>query len=73
MRMSSCARAYVKSDCNTCNGFYTDLKGSKPIFADEFQGQVLSLIVRPGCKLTIYDEEDHEGDSNEYQGIVEVN
>jgi hypothetical protein len=71
MRRSGCARAYINGDCNTCHAHYTDLRGQKESFSPEFQGKVSSIVIRPGCSLTIYDEEDYEGDDKTYQDTVE--
>ncbi|CAL8136954.1 unnamed protein product [Orchesella dallaii] len=62
MRKSSCARAYLSEGCNTCNTYYTDLANTPDLFPEDFQGKVKSLTLRKGCELTLYPEEDYQGD-----------
>ncbi len=62
MKRSSCARAYLKGGCKTCHSLYTDLDGSRQYFPEEFSDNVESLILRKGCTLTVYPDEDFIGD-----------
>lgn len=61
MRKNSCARLYFNG-CNVCNPMYTDLIKTSKSFSDEFSGTKKAIKVRSGCSLTIYPEEDEEGD-----------
>lgn len=62
MKRSSCARAYLKGGCKTCHSLYTDLDGSRQYFPEEFAENAESLILRKGCTLTVYPDEDFIGD-----------
>lgn len=62
MKKSTCARAYLKGGCRNCNAPYVDLEGSKPFFPEEFAEDLTSLRIRKGCTLTVYPEEDFEGE-----------
>lgn len=75
MKKSSCARAYLKGGCGTCHSLYTDLGASQEYFPEfkDIPSTVESLRLRKGCKLTIYAEEDFEGDQEIIDSeIVEV-
>jgi hypothetical protein len=73
MRKNSCARAYLfEGGCNSCNPYYTDLKGEAETFPEEFENKVTSIMVKEGCQLTIYDEVDFEGESVNVEGIQQV-
>ncbi|CAL8067922.1 unnamed protein product [Orchesella dallaii] len=48
--------------CNTCNTYYTDLANTSNLFPEEFRTKVKSLRLRKGCELTLYPEEDYQGD-----------
>lgn len=72
MKQTSCARAYLKGGCNTCNPYYTDLKGDKPEFPEEFSGQIEAIKVREGCNLIVYDVEFYEGEFHNLTGTHEV-
>lgn len=61
MRQSTCARLYFEG-CNFCNPPYTDFVGSKPTFHKGFQTGKQTIKVRSGCTLTIFPQEDHDGD-----------
>ncbi|ODN01860.1 Reticulocyte-binding protein 2 a [Orchesella cincta] len=62
MKRSTCARAYLKGGCRTCHSLYTDLSDSKTYFPDDFVGKVEALRLRRGCTLTLYPEEDFDGE-----------
>lgn len=72
MKEKNCARAYLKGECNTCNPYYTDFKGDKWEFSEEFTGRIEAIIVREGCSLIVYDGEYYEGESQNITGIHEV-
>ncbi|CAL8147682.1 unnamed protein product [Orchesella dallaii] len=56
-----CARAYLHANgCNTCDASYTELEDSNPMFSEEFGDKISSLLVRPGCRITFFEEEDFE-------------
>ncbi|CAL8123444.1 unnamed protein product [Orchesella dallaii] len=62
MKRSTCARAYLKGGCKTCHTPYTDLIDSKGYVADEFVGKVEAFRLRRGCTLTLYPDEDLDGE-----------
>jgi len=62
MKKSSCARAYLKGGCRTCNSAYLELSGSESIFPEEFVDKVEAFRLRKGCALTLYSDEDFEGE-----------
>jgi hypothetical protein len=73
MRKNSCARAYLfEGGCNSCNPYYTDLKGEEESFPEEFENKVTSIMVREGCQLTIHDELGFGGESVTVEGIQQV-
>ncbi|CAL8147694.1 unnamed protein product [Orchesella dallaii] len=56
-----CARAYFHADgCNSCDATYTELENANPNFPEEWSNKVASLVVRPGCRISLYEEEDYE-------------
>ncbi|CAL8138948.1 unnamed protein product [Orchesella dallaii] len=62
MKKSSCARAYFKGGCETCNSLYTELANTSYYDGEDFQGDVEAFRLRKGCRLTLYAEEDFEGE-----------
>ncbi|CAL8138956.1 unnamed protein product [Orchesella dallaii] len=62
MKKSSCARAYLKGGCKTCNTLYTDLNDFEGSFREEMRGKVEAFTLRKGCILTVFPEEDHGGE-----------
>ncbi|CAL8138952.1 unnamed protein product [Orchesella dallaii] len=62
MKKSSCARAYLKGGCKTCNSYYTELANREDYFSENFQGKVEAFRLRKGCRLTLYTEENFEGE-----------
>ncbi len=63
IRKTGCARAYLEETCNSCTAYYTDLKGNKSSLLLEFRDRISSIVVRPGCTLTVYDDEEFDGDN----------
>jgi len=62
MKKSSCARAYFKGGCRVCNSLYTDLVNSSDSMPADFIGNVEAFRLRKGCTLSLYSEEDLDGD-----------
>ncbi|CAL8147703.1 unnamed protein product [Orchesella dallaii] len=58
-----CARAYFHADgCNSCEATYTELENANPNFPEEWSDKVASLVVRPGCRISLFEEEDYENE-----------
>ncbi|CAL8147697.1 unnamed protein product [Orchesella dallaii] len=56
-----CARAYFHADgCNSCDATYTELENANPTFPEEWSNEIASLVVRPGCRIILYEEEHYE-------------
>ncbi|CAL8138944.1 unnamed protein product [Orchesella dallaii] len=71
MKKSSCARVYLKGGCRTCNTLYIDLNDFGASFPEEFRGKVEAFTLRKGCTLTLYPEEDHSGEGEIIDEIVD--
>ncbi|CAL8067906.1 unnamed protein product [Orchesella dallaii] len=82
VKKASCARAYLKGGCRTCNSDYADLRNASEVFQEEFVGKIEAFRLRKGCKLKLYSEthfedqiavitnetvEDFKGDFNSFQ------
>lgn len=70
LKQSVCSLAYLEpGGCNNCDAAYTELKeGSHLEFPDDWQEKVSMFVVRSGCSITVYDEEDHDGESETITG-----
>ncbi|CAL8138946.1 unnamed protein product [Orchesella dallaii] len=62
MKKSSCARAYFKGGCKTCNSLYTELDNIENGFPEGFRDKVEAFRLRRGCTLKLYTDEDREGE-----------
>ncbi|CAL8122662.1 unnamed protein product [Orchesella dallaii] len=69
LERSVCARAYFQSNgCNVCGAAYTEFSDSNPIFPLAWKDKIGSFLVRPGCAIEVYDDEDFEGESETIEG-----
>ncbi|CAL8067902.1 unnamed protein product [Orchesella dallaii] len=60
VKKASCARAYLRGGCRTCNSDYADLRNASEVFQEEFVGKIEAFRVRKGCKLNLYSETHFE-------------
>ncbi|ODM95785.1 hypothetical protein Ocin01_10898, partial [Orchesella cincta] len=74
LKPSVCARAYFqRNGCNVCNAHYTEFDNSSPIFPEAWTDKIASFLIRPGCTLEVFDQEDFDGVSETIEGpFVEV-
>ncbi|CAL8147970.1 unnamed protein product [Orchesella dallaii] len=70
---SVCARAYLQANgCNVCDAPYTELDGANPTFPEVWSNKIGSFLLRPGCTIKVYEEEDFEGEPTTVdQSLVE--
>jgi hypothetical protein len=71
MRKTSCGRLYYDG-CNKCNAPYLDLIGSSMAFSADLIGSNKAIKVRSGCNLTIYPDDDQEGEEIEMDSSIDV-
>jgi len=66
-RKSGCAYSFLGNGCDVCDPVYFDLKGSKDI-PKVSPMSIKGIKVRGGCSLTVYDNENFEGNSTVFEG-----
>ncbi|CAL8147727.1 unnamed protein product [Orchesella dallaii] len=69
---SSCGRAYLEPVAG-CDVPYIELEGSNPIFPEVGKDKIGSFLVRPGCTINLYEEEDFEEDAETIEEPITQN
>ncbi len=62
LKEKECGRAFYEENCQTCAGVHLTLLNQSLPNLGKFGKEIKSVIVKPGCTLTSFNEEDFDGD-----------